>query len=325
MTRRPGPAPVRVLGVVVLLLVGTALAMSIGVPDVDGVQARLDEAGPARWLVLVAGVAVALLTPVSRSALSLLVGAVAGFPAGLAVALSGGILGGVAGFALSRRLGREAVARRAGARLARLDRAVSDRGLVAVLVARLMPVAPFVLVSYAAGLSGIRLGPYLVGTAIGIVPWSVLYVGIGASAAGIDSWTSLVDIAPMLAILALPALVIGHLWWRGQRCSPSRGLTPRVSDAGSSVTKTTVTRSWSSAGRARRGGRADVRAARAAAEQCRDASGVRLQVEGTPVGVGQHQLRDGSLVGRRGAAGQGQQTAEAPVTRRTALIPRTGP
>lgn len=214
MTRRPRRVTVGVLAVLGVLLVGTALAMSIGVPDVDGVRARLDEAGSVRWLVLVVGVAVALLTPVSRTALSLLVGAVAGFPAGLAVALGGGLLGGLAGFALSRRLGRESVATLAGARLARLDRAVSERGFVAVLVARLMPVAPFVLVSYAAGLSGVRLGPYLLGTAIGIVPWSVLYVGVGASAAGIDSWASLVDVAPMLAVVALPALLVGHLWWR---------------------------------------------------------------------------------------------------------------
>ncbi len=217
MIRLSRRVPVRVLAVVVLLLVGTALTTSIGVPDVDNVRARLDEAGPVRWLVLVIGVSVALLTPVSRTALSLLVGAVAGFPAGLAVALSGGLLGGLAGFTLSRRMGREAVATLAGARLARLDRAVSERGFVAVLVARLMPVAPFGLVSYAAGLSGVRLGPYLLGTAIGIVPWSVLYVGIGASAAGMNSGTSLVDIARLLAVVALPALLMGVFWWRRRR------------------------------------------------------------------------------------------------------------
>jgi uncharacterized membrane protein YdjX (TVP38/TMEM64 family) len=175
---------------------------------------------------MVLGVAVALLTPVSRTALSVLVGAVAGFPAGLAVALSGGLLGGLAGFALSRWLGREAVTRLAGARLTRVDRVVSERAFVSVLSARIMPVAPFGLVSYAAGLSGVRLGPYLLGTAIGLVPWSVLYVGIGASVTSINSVTSLVDVVPALAVVVLLALLAGYFWWRRRQATrPDTGAT----------------------------------------------------------------------------------------------------
>lgn len=63
------------------------------------------------------------------------------------------------------------------------------------------------------GLSGVRLGPYLLGTAIGLVPWSVPYVGIGASAASIDSWTSPVDVVPTLAVVLLLALSAGYPWW----------------------------------------------------------------------------------------------------------------
>jgi uncharacterized membrane protein YdjX (TVP38/TMEM64 family) len=222
---------VRVLAVLVLLLIGTALAVSTELPNVAGMRTWLDEGGPTRWVAMVVGVAVALLTPISRTALSVLVGAVAGFPAGLAVALSGGLLGGLAGFALSRWLGREVMTRLAGARLARLDRIVSERGFVSVLVARIMPVPPFVFVSYAAGLSGIRLGPYLLGTAIGLVPWSVLYVGIGASATSIDSWTSLVDAVPTLAVVLLLALLAGYFWWRRrQPIQPDSGPSATAAD-----------------------------------------------------------------------------------------------
>ena len=127
------------------------------------------------------------------------------------------MLGGLAGFVLSRWLGRDAVVRLAGARLARLDRAVSQRGFVSVLVARAMPVAPFVFVSYAAGLSGVRLGPYLLGTAVGLVPWSVLYVGLGASVASIDSWSYLVPPVLILSVVMAAALLTGHFWRRQRR------------------------------------------------------------------------------------------------------------
>lgn len=218
MSGLPWRVSARVLAAVVVLLIGTAVAVSVELPSVEGMRAWLSEGGLVRWALIVLGIAVALLTPISRTALSVLVGAVAGFPAGLAVAMSGGMLGGLAGFVLSRRLGRDTVVRLAGARLARLDRAVSQRGFVSVLVARAMPVAPFAFVSYAAGLSGVRLGPYLLGTAVGLVPWSVLYVGVGASVASIDSWTHLIP--PLLTVSAVLSVVVlaGHFWrWRRRR------------------------------------------------------------------------------------------------------------
>jgi uncharacterized membrane protein YdjX (TVP38/TMEM64 family) len=169
-------------GALVLLLAGSLwAAVSIGLPDVEAMRTWLGAGGPLRWLAVALGVAVALLTPISRTAVSVLLGAVAGFPAGLALALAGGLLGGLAGFALSRALGRETVLRLAGRRIARVDRLLGERGFLAVLGARLMPVAPFAVISYVAGLSGVRLRAYLLGTAVGLAPWSVLYVAIGAS------------------------------------------------------------------------------------------------------------------------------------------------
>ena len=226
MSRLPRRVRARVLGVLLLLLSGTAIAVSIDLPSVAAMRTWLDEGGSLRWVAVVLGVAGALLTPISRTALSVLLGAVAGFPAGLAVALSGGLLGGLAGFALSRWLGREAVTRLAGARLARLDRAVSERGFVSVLAARTMPVAPFVFVSYAAGLSGVRFGPYLLGTAVGLVPWSVLYVGIGATATGIGSWAFLVDVVLPVAVVLALVLLAACVWLRQKRRTPQLDTGP---------------------------------------------------------------------------------------------------
>ena len=193
---------------------GLALALAVDLPSVPAVRSWLDAGRPERWLAVALVLTLALLTPISRTALSVLVGAVAGFPAGLALALGGGLLGGLAGFGLSRWLGRGAVLRLAGSRVAQVDRLVADRGFATVLTARLMPVAPFVFVSYAAGLSGVRLGPYLLGTAVGLAPWSVVYVGVGASAAQVGSWAAVLDIALPLAVLIAATLIGAFVWWR---------------------------------------------------------------------------------------------------------------
>ncbi|WP_244276846.1 TVP38/TMEM64 family protein [Geodermatophilus obscurus] len=184
----PGSPPTRrpwrrlaVLGL--LLVVATVVALTVERPGVPALQGWLDHAGPLGWTAVVLAVSGALMAPVPRTALSVLLGAAAGFPAGLAVAVLAGWFGGMGGFALGRHLGRDAVARLTGPRLARADRLFQNRGFLAVALARVSPV-PFWIVSYAAGLSSIRWLPATLGTVIGVVPGAVLHVGIGASVVG---------------------------------------------------------------------------------------------------------------------------------------------
>jgi hypothetical protein len=47
---------------------------------------------------------------------------------------------------------------------------------------RLLPIAPFGLVSYAFGATGVSFRAYLAGTSIGMLPSTVIYASLGASA-----------------------------------------------------------------------------------------------------------------------------------------------
>lgn len=212
--RLPRSAVVRAGVLVALVLAGCVLAVVVDVPGVGTVRGWLDDAGPLGWAGLVAASALATLAPVPRTALSVLAGVVAGFWGGLAVAWTSGVLGALAGFALARWLGRETVTRLAGPRLAAADALLARRGLLSVLTGRLLPVAPFTLVSYAGGLSGIRLRDYLVGSAAGLLPGTVLHVGVGATvgAAGPTGGTTL-----LLSLVPLALVVTGLLVWRGRR------------------------------------------------------------------------------------------------------------
>ncbi len=100
----------------------------------------------------------------------------------------GALLGAAASFALGRALGREAVERFTGARVARLDAAIGRRGLTAVLGARLVPVIPFTLINYGAGLTSVRRRDYAIGTAVGILPGSAAYVALGAFGWELGPW-----------------------------------------------------------------------------------------------------------------------------------------
>jgi uncharacterized membrane protein YdjX (TVP38/TMEM64 family) len=206
---------------VAVLLAGVGAALAFDLPSVSAVRSWIDGAGSAGLGAMTLGYALVMLAPVPRSALSVLVGVVAGFWTGVGIAFAGGILAALAAFGLSRALGRSAVLRLAGPRLTRVDGAVSDRGFVAVLTGRLVPVVPFVVTSYGAGLTGVRFVPYLLATALGLVPSTLLQVGVGASAGLLlDRMTASVVVP--VAALGLVAVVLGAaLWWRRRAAVPA--------------------------------------------------------------------------------------------------------
>lgn len=118
----------------------------------------------------------ALAWPIS--AVSIAVGFVLG-AAGIPVALGGAVLTCLPPYLLARATGESGALGTAGDVGERYFRATGAlRGVVA---ARLAPF-PADPVSYTAGLAGIPLGAYTLGTAIGELPWVVAAVLVGASA-----------------------------------------------------------------------------------------------------------------------------------------------
>jgi LPXTG-motif cell wall-anchored protein len=105
--------------------------------------------------------------------------------------------------------------------MASVDRLMVDRGFWALLVGRLIPVVPFVAVSYGAGLTAVRLTPYALSTALGLIPSTVVQVGIGASAGVLASRATTFTVVPVLVgVLVLAGL--GAFVWRRRRPAPER-------------------------------------------------------------------------------------------------------
>lgn len=208
----------RATALAALLAVAVVAALTLDLPSADAVRAALDDAGWLGWGGLVAGTSVALLGPVPRSAVCVLLGTVVGFGPGCLVAFASGWLAAVMAFGLSRWLGRAVVERFAGTRLARLDALLLARGVLSVAAARVVPALPFLVVNYAAGLTGVRFAPYACGTAVGRVPTTLLQVGLGASASAVVSGPGAVVAASLLAVVVVAAV---GLWRRRVRLTPS--------------------------------------------------------------------------------------------------------
>ncbi|HSF03472.1 MAG TPA: VTT domain-containing protein, partial [Solirubrobacterales bacterium] len=108
-------------------------------------------------------------------------------------------------FSLARRFGRPLVERVVSpAALRRADMVFLRHGAFAVLLGRLLQLTAFDLLSYAAGLTPMRLGPFLVATAIGMTPATFLMAAAGDL--GSTSWGTLgILLAAIAALAALAA------------------------------------------------------------------------------------------------------------------------
>lgn len=190
----------------VLLLLFVAVVGTVGFlfapTDIEAVRDWAADLGIGGALLFVVGYAGLTLTPVPKNVLTVAAGLVWGFWPALIMVYVGALIGATASFVIGRVLGREAVERLTGARVARLDAALAHRGLLAVLGARLVPLIPFTLINYGAGLTAVRRRDYALGTAIGIIPGSAAYVALGAFG---------LELGPpfWVALAALGVLVLG--------------------------------------------------------------------------------------------------------------------
>jgi len=197
----------RLVGFLLLLAMGGAVVLLVPA-DIDSLRDQVARAGAWGWVVFVAAYVVATLLLLPKNVLSVAAGLTYGAGLGTVLVWLAAVLGACAAFWIGRALGRDGVARLAGPAMAKLDGWVARRGALAVLVARLVPVVPFTAVNYASGLTVVGFVPYLLATAVGILPGTVAYVVIGAYGSDPGSW-------PFLAALSgLVLLGCGGLLWR---------------------------------------------------------------------------------------------------------------
>jgi phosphatidylserine/phosphatidylglycerophosphate/cardiolipin synthase-like enzyme/uncharacterized membrane protein YdjX (TVP38/TMEM64 family) len=152
------------------------------------------------------------------TALAAATGLVFAWPVAIPVAFTGSLLGALAGFAAGRQLGQSSLTRLAGRHARRLERWLANRGALSVAGLRLVPVAPFQVVNALAGATTVRFRDYALGSALGLVPGSVLMPLLADRSLALAddfSWTTATTLAGvvLLAIAARGAVTR----WVGQR------------------------------------------------------------------------------------------------------------
>jgi phosphatidylserine/phosphatidylglycerophosphate/cardiolipin synthase-like enzyme/uncharacterized membrane protein YdjX (TVP38/TMEM64 family) len=139
-------------------------------------------------------------------------------------AFGGALLSAGVMYALGKRLGRHVVRRLAGYKLNRITRRLARRGIFAVTLIRLLPVASFPKTNLVAGASYIRWRDFWLGTVLGIAPriaLTVVFVDRVRAAIGSPGLDTFASLALVAGVLIGGALLVWRLFGRDNAVAPS--------------------------------------------------------------------------------------------------------
>jgi uncharacterized membrane protein YdjX (TVP38/TMEM64 family) len=103
---------------------------------------------------------------------------------GASAAVIGATIGATVIFLVARTALGEPLLRRAGPRANQLAKGFRDDAFSYLLFLRLVPVFPFFLVNLVPAFAGVRLGPFIAGTVLGVIPAAIVFALAGT---GLDS------------------------------------------------------------------------------------------------------------------------------------------
>jgi uncharacterized membrane protein YdjX (TVP38/TMEM64 family) len=175
----------RALGLLILLAAAVVLIASFDVRAwIREALVWIERLGPWGQVLFVAIYIVATVLLIPGAALGLGAGAMFGVVRGSLLVSLASTLGATCAFLLGRHLAREWIAKKieGNATFTAIDRAVADEGWKIVLLTRLSPLFPFVMLNYAFGITRVSLRDYVVASWIGMMPGTVLYVYLGSLA-----------------------------------------------------------------------------------------------------------------------------------------------
>ncbi len=174
--------PWRFAGLILLAmaLIGMALAWRytpmreyLNLPALIAIAQQLRDL-PFTPLLVIAAYVIGGLVLFPVTLLIAVTGIVFGFMPGTLYALAGTLCSAGTGYAIGAFLGRDLVRRLLGARINRLSRRLARRGIIAMIILRTLPLAPYSVVNLVSGASHIRLVDFLLGTMLGMLPGILL-------------------------------------------------------------------------------------------------------------------------------------------------------
>lgn len=207
------------LTIICIVATGVTIYLLGGIESAQ-IQAWLNSVGIWSPIIYIALYVIATILVLPSTVLNLTGGAVFGAVWGTLWTSLAAIIAAIVAFTFTRTVGREIVAKRLSGRWQAMDAEVRQGGLFYMFAIRLVPIMPYGLVNFAAGLTSISFKDYILGTTIGTVPSVLPFVLLGSS--GLKALNT-GDVLPLIGALALTGILVGGVaWYRRRRILSSK-------------------------------------------------------------------------------------------------------
>ncbi|AHH18890.1 putative membrane protein [Nocardia nova SH22a] len=212
----------------VLAVALAAVALAAPHPAPQQIRDWADSVGPIFPLVFFLAHAIVTVAPFPRTVFTLSAGLLFGPALGISLAVAATTVSAVLALLLVRALDRDQVAARLNHPAVRaVDRRLARRGWLAVGSLRLIAPVPFSVINYCAGLSSVRMTPYLLATVIGILPGTIGVVVLGDALTGRTD-PGLLALSGACITLGVIGLIVDARWGAEQFAEPAAESVPEI-------------------------------------------------------------------------------------------------
>lgn len=167
------------LFIIVLILI-IFYFMNKDIININTLRNLILDSGYFAPLIYIIAFSLVPLTFFPDSLLAILGGTLFGLSRGFLYTSLGALIGGSISFFISRILGQSFVEKLENDKLKNIQNLLKDNGFLMILLLRLIPLFPFDLISYGAGLTKISYKDFVLGTLIGTIPGILVFVNLGA-------------------------------------------------------------------------------------------------------------------------------------------------
>ncbi|WP_373544179.1 TVP38/TMEM64 family protein [Chamaesiphon sp.] len=195
---------------IIATVIGIVLLSGI---DRSQLQLWLEQMGMWAPVLYILIYSIATICILPSTPLNLTGGAIFGAMWGTVWTSIAAILAAVLAFGFSRTIGRKLVAQKLAGKWESIDREMQQGGFFYMFAIRLLPLIPYGIVNFAAGLTAIKFRDYFLGTLLGTVPGILPFVMMGAGLTALKQG----DVLPLLAGLALTGMLVGTATWYRRR------------------------------------------------------------------------------------------------------------
>lgn len=158
-------------------------------------------------IVYIVMFAIVPLTFFPDSILAISSGLIFGFYKGYIYTTIGALLGGSIAFFLARYIGHDLIKKFSNDKLSKIEKLINTNGFYVIFLLRLIPLFPFDIISYGAGLTSVDYKQFLLATLLGTIPGIAVFTNIGSSALDISSTSFYISIAMLILLFAISILL----------------------------------------------------------------------------------------------------------------------